>query len=280
MMLRQQFGEVTTVKPHNGYYYRVKDALIIAILGNLCGLSDLKDIHQWVESPHVQDFLAQAFQIVYIPCYSWFTQLMRLIDADWLNQQFSALWQQVLPEDRSRITISLDGKTVRSTEKMEEFLLPMHIISAQIAELGITIGQLAVEGKTNEIPTVRALLKMLDVQGCLVVADALNCQTKTAQTVIRRGADYLLSVKDNQQNLKKDIEDYVQDEALRAAMDTDTTIEIRSDRKETRTAYSSMDIDWLSGKENWENITCIGAIHTSFVTKRGTSSEWHYSSST
>jgi hypothetical protein len=115
-MLRRQFGDVTTVQPHKGYYYQVKDALIIAILGNLCGLSDMKDIHQWSENPSVREFLNQTFEMVYFPCYSWFTQLMRLISPEWLNQQFTVFWQQVLPKDRSGITVSLDGKTVCSTE--------------------------------------------------------------------------------------------------------------------------------------------------------------------
>ena len=117
---------------------------------------------------------------------------------------------------------------------------------------------------------------MLDVQGCLVVADALNCQRKTAKTVIRKGADYLFSVKDNQENLKDDIAEYVQDESLRATMDTAAKTEIRSDRKETRTAYTSADINWMPDKDKWDNLTSFGAIHTSFLTKNGTSSEWHY----
>jgi predicted transposase YbfD/YdcC len=110
---------------------------------------------------------------------------------------------------------------------MKEYELPMRIISARNAELGITLDQLAVEGKTNEIPTVRALLKILDVQGRLVVADALNCQKKTAEAVIRKGADYLFSVKDNQETLKEDIETYVQDKDFWAAMDTASKTEIR-----------------------------------------------------
>lgn len=275
-MLRRQFGDVRTTEPHKGYYYHVKDALMIAILGSLCGLSDMKDIHQWAESPVVRSMLTQTFGMAYFPCYSWFTLLMRLVDSAWLNRQFTLLWQQVLPKDRSGITVSFDGKTICSTEGMKEYELPMHIISAQIAELGITLGQLAVEGKTNEIPTVRALLKMLDVQGCLVVADALNCQKKTAEAVIRKGADYLFSVKDNQETLKDDIETYVQDKDFRAAMDTASKSEIRGDRKETRTAYTTTDTDWITEKDKWMNLVSIGAINTSFVTKNGITNEWHY----
>jgi predicted transposase YbfD/YdcC len=116
---------------------------------------------------------------------------------------------------------------------------------------------------------------MLDVQGCLVVADALNCQKKTAEAVIRKGADYLFSVKDNQETLKDDIETYVQDKDFRAAMDTASKTEIRGDRKEARTAYTTTDTDWITEKDKWMNLVSIGAIHTSFVTKNGITNEWH-----
>jgi hypothetical protein len=78
-LLRRQFGEVRTVHPHKGYDYLVKDAFLIAILGSLCGLSDMKGIHQWSESARVREFLSQIVGIFYYPCDSWFTLLMRLV---------------------------------------------------------------------------------------------------------------------------------------------------------------------------------------------------------
>jgi hypothetical protein len=65
---------------------------------------------------------------------------------------------------------------------------------------------LSLDGKTNEIPTVQSLLKMIEISGMLVVADALNCQHKTAEIIVEKGADYLLSAKDNQPKLKQSIE--------------------------------------------------------------------------
>jgi hypothetical protein len=75
-----------------------------------------------------------------------------------------------------RYTISFDGKTIRSTEKMDSYARPMQIISAHAAELGITIGQQTIEEKRNEIPAMQELLQMLEIEGCMIVADALNCQ--------------------------------------------------------------------------------------------------------
>lgn len=174
------------------------------------------------------------------------------------------------------MTLSFDGKTIRSTGKMDKYSSPLHIVSAHIAELGITLGQQTVEGKSNEIPAVRELLGFLKIEGCLVVADALNCQRETARAIIDGKADYLLSVKDNQETLKKNIEDYVQDDNLRKTMDTCRSHEKNSGRIERRTAFSTCDMEWLYGKEEWKGLTCIGAVNTSFTTKKGTTDEWHY----
>ncbi len=142
--------------------------------------------------------------------------------------------------------------------------------------MGITFGQCAVKDKSNEIPAVQELLGLLDIEGCLVVADALNCQKNTANVIIKGKADYLLSVKDNQPILKKDIEDYVGDDSLRKTMDSCKTIEKNRERIEKRTAYSTDDIEWLCDRKAWKNLACIGAVHTQFTGKKGTSDEWHY----
>lgn len=113
------------------------------------------------------------------------------------------------------MTVSLDGKTIRSTEKMERYESPLHIVSAQAAEWGMTFAQKSVESKSNEIPAVRELLEELDTSGCIIVADVPNCQKDTAKAVISGETDYLLSVKDNQPCLKQDIADHIGDTVLR-----------------------------------------------------------------
>lgn len=149
-----------------------------------------------------------------------------------------------MPDTLAEKTLSFDGKTVRSTAKMDRYTSPLHIISAQIGELGITLGQYAVQDKENEIPAVQELLKLLDISGAVVVADALNCQKETAKIIAEKGANYMLSVKDNQKNLKKDIEDYVQDEEFRATMETSATKDYQGGRIEKRTEFATSDNEW------------------------------------
>ena len=160
--------------------------------------------------------------------------------------------------------------------KMVKYDKPLHVVSAQIGELGITLGQTTVSDKSNEIPAVRDLLEMLKIEGCIVVADAMHCQKETAKAIIKAGADYVLSVKDNQEKLKENIENRVQNDEFRMGMDMHSTEGKKSGRYEIRTAYSTCDIDWLDNKNEWENIVCVGAVNTQFTTKKGTSNEWHY----
>jgi len=107
----------------------------------------------------------------------------------------------------------------------------------------------------------------MNLKGCIVVADALNCQKDTAKSIIDGEADYLLNVKDNHPILKQDIEDYVQDDDLQKNMDTFSTLEKSRERIEQRTAFTTHDIEWLYGKEEWTDLACIGAIRTQFTTK-------------
>lgn len=82
-----------------------------------------------------------------------------------------------------------------------------------------------VESKSNEIPAVQELLRKMDIEGCLVVADALNCQQKTAEAIVRGKGDYLLDAKGNQPTLEKEISEYVQEDTLRMGMDCERKTE-------------------------------------------------------
>lgn len=202
--------------------------------------------------------------------------LLKLVEPASLNRCFNEWVRAMLPESMEGMTISLDGKTIRSTEKMESYESPLHIVSAQVAEWGMTFAQKSVESKSNEIPAVQELLEELDISGCIIVADALNCQKDTAKAVISGEADYLLSVKDNQPCLKQDIADYIGDTALRRTMDRASRTEKNRDRIEKRSAYVTEETGFLRGREEWAGLSCIGAVHTEFESKKGKTEEWHY----
>lgn len=274
--ITEYFEDVELYEEYNGYFCSVADVITIAILGSICGLRNVHQIHQWASNDRVSKFLKEKFGINHVPCYYWILSLLHFVRPESLNRCFVDWVYSFMPEKSKDMTISLDGKTICSTIKMEKIESPLHIISAQISELGLTLAQRCTDDKSNEIPAVQELLKELKIKDQIVVADALNCQKETAEIIVKQKADYLLCVKDNHPNLKNDIEDFVQDISLQSTMQTITKTEKSHGRIEKRTAYVTTEISWLEQKKDWKNLRCIGAIHNEITTKKGTSSEWHY----
>lgn len=270
------FEEVETTEEYNGYFCSIAEAISIVVLGSLCGLKNVSQIHQWAESERVSGFLKEKFGINYIPCYYWLLVLLKMVKTDTLNQCLMRWAAQFLPEDQSQTTISLDGKIIRSTTGMRHMGSPLHIISAQICELGITLALETVSTKSNEIPAVQELLKKMDIEGCLIVADALNCQQKTAETIVNGKGDYLLYAKGNQASFEREISEYVQDDMCRKDMECKRKTEKSRDWIETRTAYTTVDVAWLYGKEKWKSLKCIGAIKPEIKKDGRKTEEWHY----
>ena len=275
-MITEYFEEVETTKEYDGYFCSVAQAITLVLLGSICGLKNVSQIHQWAVNPRISRFLKEYFGIKHVPCYYWLLCLLKLIAPDSLRQCFTKWVTSLLPEDWSGQTLSIDGKSIRSTKRMSRCESPLHIVSAQLSEWGMTFAQRSVDEKSNEIPAVQELLNELELNGCMVVADALNCQKETAESILKKEGDYLLCAKDNQATLKQEIEEYVQDPELRKTMETVRKVEKNRGRMETRTAFVTGDIGWMSVREEWKQLSCIGAIHTEFERKSQKTEEWHY----
>jgi len=272
MCIIEEIGKIKTTEEYEGYTYKVSDIIKIMILGLMCTMKTMSDIHFWSEGKHTRQMLKETFGIKAIPCYSHFTNLVGIIDSEELNKIFIEFFRKVVGNVVGK-TIAFDGKTVCSTTKNGNFKSPLHIASAFVIENGITIGQLAADAKTNEIPTVRELIKLLDITGATVVTDALHCQKDTVKEILNAGADYVLSVKKNQKNLYNDISEMIdykltnEYEQLNSPVDTITKTEKSHGRIETRTACVTDEVEWLQKEGKWEGIQSIGAVSTPFETR-------------
>jgi predicted transposase YbfD/YdcC len=269
-MIMEKLKNVAEESEHNGYWYRMVDVVKALFLGLFCGQQTLQDIWCWASSPAASEVLRAHFEIRKLPCYSHFTNLVALINANELNKVFMEIFGELITNAK---TIAIDGKTVCSTAKMKGRQAALHIASAYISESGITLGQLAVEDKKNEISAVQNLIKLIDVSGAMVVADALNCQKKTAKAVLDGGGDYLLAVKKNHRNLYDDIAEMIEYkqkdvfETRNAPLDKAAKIEKGHGRIEKRTAYVTDDILDLESCSKWAGLACIGMVKTNEETR-------------
>jgi len=131
------------------------------------------------------------------------------------------------------------------------------VVSAYASDNKLCLGQEVVEEKSNEIIAIPKLLQLIDIKDCIVTIDAMGCQKKIAREIIIQKADYLLMVKDNQQNLNEQIK-----KLFGKAEITDEHIEIDSGhgRVETRTCHVITDLTFLDGKEEWESLKSICCV--------------------
>jgi predicted transposase YbfD/YdcC len=102
--------------------------------------------------------------------------------------------------------IAIDGKTLRHSGGDSSPLRYLHLVSAWAVEANLTLGQVATDEKSNEIEAIGRLLELLDVKGALVSIDAMGCQKTIAAKIVAGGGDYVLTVKDNPEHLRQDIE--------------------------------------------------------------------------
>ncbi|GHV30530.1 ISAs1 family transposase [Clostridia bacterium] len=256
--LQEMASEIETREEYCEYFYKVADVVTILVVGLLCNLRTAHEIYQWSCSAVFEKVLVQHFGIEKMPCYAQFMNILGNVKAESLDRIFMKWCKILLKNHIQNKTIAIDGKTVRSTTHMRNCGSPLHIVSAYISEYGLTIGQLAVDAKSNEIPATQALIDMLDIRGAVVVTDALNCQRKTAKAVIDGGGDYLLAVKDNQRDLHDDLKFFFASES--ETLEKFRKIEKGHGRIETRTAWITHDVQWHENSGVWANLACFGAV--------------------
>jgi predicted transposase YbfD/YdcC len=137
------------------------------------------------------------------PSHDTFNRVFAALDPPAFQHCFTG-WINAVCDTLGFLHIPIDGKTVRGSRGPDGTAL--HLVSAWAAEHRLSLAQVAVEDKGNEITAIPELLKLLDLHGALVSIDAIGCQKAIAQQIRDAGGDYLLAVKDNQPTLHADIQ--------------------------------------------------------------------------
>jgi predicted transposase YbfD/YdcC len=272
--LKEELETVDTISGHDGYWYSVKDVLIILIMGVLCKQQKIVDIHAWANSAPTRNFLNKEFGINKIMSMAQIYNIMRVVNIEEFKLSFIRWMQGVLGVALPGKTVSLDGKTICSTDKLTKNGSILNIVSAYVSELKLTIGSHECMSKPGEREAFRELLAMLNLADTIVVADALHCNKPTIEAILKAEANYLLVAKDNAPTLKQGIKDCLESQSATSA----TTKELNGGRIEIRTAHVTTDLGHMKNLNNWPNLKTVGAIHRQFENvKHGhKSSEWHY----
>jgi predicted transposase YbfD/YdcC len=236
--------------------HKLLDILAIAFWACLCGAESGVEIAEFAQAKEEvrREFLDREHGP---PSHDTFSRVFRRLEPAGFAACFQAYLEPLGAVCRGPVAI--DGKALRGAHDRAAKGSPLHLVSAFASETRLTLGQLATDAKSNEIPAVRALLSLLSLEGGTVTLDALHAQRQTAQTLLDQGADYILALKGNQETLCDEVRTLLDDPELpiqhRVRM-----VDADHGRIETREAHLVTDLTWLQEQHHWPGLACVGKI--------------------
>lgn len=252
------------------------ELLMVAVCGVLAGADDFVEIEAWAEEK--LDWFRRYLTLEHgIPSHDTFGRVFAAIDAEEFGAAFRRWVSSVVPSLDKEEVVAIDGKTSRRSGKVDA--TPLHLVSAFAAGAGLVLGQRATAEKSNEKTAIPELLATLALEGCIVTIDAMGTQPNIAQAIRDRGADYILSVKDNQPTLADSMQDFFS--SFQAAPDRtphhfDEVVEKDHGRLEVRRCYVFDQIDCLHAPERWPDLKSFAVIASARTIKGKTSLEHRF----
>lgn len=185
--------------------HQLHEMVVVALCAAICGAEGWADVERFgkMKLPWFRRFLKLEYGI---PSHDTFGRVFALLDTHEFLTCLQA-WVECFQAQLKGQGIAIDGKTLRRSFDQATGRAALHVVSAWATDLRVCLGQVAVDDKSNEITAVPRLLALLELTGAVVTLDAMHCQTATAAAIRKQGADYLLTVKQNQPKLWQELLD-------------------------------------------------------------------------
>ena len=258
-VLFESLTKVEDPRREHQRFHSLFDILVISICAVICGVEHWTEMEEFGEAK--REWFASFLELENgIPSHDTFRRVFMLLDNIELKEIFID-WIGAAVSLSKGALVNIDGKNLCGSREPSKGKKALNVVSAWASEQSVVLGQVACEEKSNEITAIPALLKILDLEGCVVTIDAMGCQKEIVKEIVKKGADYVISLKGNQGNLHYDIKEYL-DWAERIGFkeieyEYCETLEKDHGRIETRRCWITEEIDWLEDKEAWENLKSV-----------------------
>ena len=194
-----QFESLKDPRKSKGIEHNFVSIVLIAILATIGGATGWEDIELYAESH--QSWLETFLDLKHgVPHADTYRRVFARIAPEALQDCFLGWVKQVVEATGAQV-IPIDGKTLKGSYDRSTRQSALHMVSAWASQNRLMLGQVKVESKTNEIKAIPALLKLLDITGCIITIDAMGTQTEIAKQIVDKGADYVLCLKANHPTL-------------------------------------------------------------------------------
>ena len=258
MNLFKKFEVLEDPRDVRGKKYKLIDILIMTIYGLLCGLKDFVNIADFMKLK--EDYFKELLGLENgTPSHDCLSDLFASIDSEKFMQIFIE-WTKEILEKKIGKKISIDEKKIKSaTDKINNGNIP-YIVSAFIGEIGLSIGQVKVNDKSNEITAIPDLLDLLDIKDAIITIDAIGTQENIINKIVNKKGHYVLPVKDNQKELRKQIKsqfDSYNNLYGNNEIKHKKTIEKNHGRIEEREYFLCYNVSKIEDKEKWKTVKAI-----------------------
>jgi predicted transposase YbfD/YdcC len=257
-------------------HHSLEAILVISICATLCDCDTWVDIADFAEDH--QDWFAQFLELPYgAPSHDTFGRVFALINPILFEEVFSE-WVRKTFKIQAGEVIAIDGKTMRGTQKAGKKGTGLHVVSAWASQMGVVLGQIITDEKSNEITAIPKLLDNMAIKGCTITIDAMGCQHAIVRKIKERKGEYCIAVKGNQKSLLEELQNIFSDER-RFTLEKDAsdgyleTLEKNHGRIERRQYYSLCSKKWLSADNRWEGCQSVHVVVSERTCHGATSKE-------
>jgi predicted transposase YbfD/YdcC len=195
----KHYEKVTDPRADRGPTHDLHEMIFMALTATVCGANGWADVERFVDARY--DWFEQYIAMESgVPSHEPFGRIFARLDT---GEFLSAMhgWADEFAGNLRIKGVAIDGKTLRGSFDEASGKSAVHTITAFAVGTRTVLRQMSVDAKSNEIPAVPLLLKLLELDGAIVTLDAMHCQAETAQAIVDAEADYILSVKGNQPTL-------------------------------------------------------------------------------
>jgi predicted transposase YbfD/YdcC len=264
LSISEHFSDLPDPRVDRTKEHLLQDILTIAICAVICGADGWVEVEQFgrAKLKWFSKFLALPKGI---PSHDTFGRVFSMLNPEEFGRCFLS-WIKTVAEVSEGEIVAIDGKTLRKSFDRANSKAAIHMVSAWANANKLVLGQVKTEEKSNEITAIPKLLKLLELKGCIVTIDAMGTQKKIANQIVDQGADYVLSLKGNQELFAKEVKEFFEDAQKDNFKETaySYTEEVGKGhgRIERRRYWLSSEVEWFAERKKWKGLRSFGMVES------------------